>query len=100
MSNEEHRLGDAPVQEAVHDNMIGVMGALDELFNGEHAMPRTKGIPDKRKWGIVVLVFPFGEEPSGRCNFMSNGADRDDLIALFKEMIGKFEAQKQKEKTK
>ena len=92
MSNKEHRLGDAPVQEAVHDNMIGVMGALDELFNGEHAMPRTKGIADKRKWGIVVLVFPFGED-SGRCNYISNGADRRDIVKLFQEQIKRFEDQ-------
>jgi hypothetical protein len=61
------------------------MRTLDEFMNGE-ARGRD------RRTGIVVLMFPFGDV-SGRCNFMSNGADRKDLVTLFKEMIARFEGQ-------
>ena len=61
------------------------MGFLDELFNGKAKGPA-------RKTGIVVLVFPFGDD-TGRCNFMSNGADRADIVTLMKEMIARFEGQ-------
>jgi hypothetical protein len=37
----------------------------------------------------VLLVFEFGDDP-GRCNFISNGADRRDIVTLFKEMIARF----------
>jgi hypothetical protein len=40
----------------------------------------------------VLLVFEFGDDP-GRCNFISNGADRRDIVTLFKEMIARFEGQ-------
>lgn len=79
------RLGDAPVEQAYHERMVGVMGAVDEVFNGD-----AKG-PDKQV-GIVMLVFPYGDT-SGWCNFMSNGADRRDIVTLFKEMIARFEGQ-------
>lgn len=80
----EHRLGDAPIETAHHKQMNELAGALDELFNGEkHG--------NDREVGFVLLVFPFGE--SGRTNFISNGADRRDLIVLFKEMIARFEGQ-------
>jgi hypothetical protein len=59
--------------------------ALDRFFNGD-------GTGDDRETGFVLLVFAYGEH-EGRCNFISNGADRKDLIALFKEMIRRFEGQ-------
>jgi len=61
------------------------MGILDEAFN-----PGELG--KDRKVGIVLLVFPFdGHE--GRCNYISNGADRKDIVTLFKEQIKRFEGQ-------
>jgi hypothetical protein len=41
----------------------------------------------------VLLVFPFGDAEGNRCNFISNGADRKDIVVLFKEMIARFEGQ-------
>jgi hypothetical protein len=79
------RLGDGPVETEYHQTMTAVMAAVDEAFNGD-----AKG-PDK-KTGIVMLVFPYGDK-SGRCNFMSNGADRGDIVTLFKEMIARFDGQ-------
>lgn len=80
-----HSLGDAPIEEKHHDTMNAVAHALDAAFNGE-----DRG--SDRKTGFVLLVYPFGGA-DGRCNFISNGADRADLIVLFKEMIARFEGQ-------
>ena len=44
----------------------------------------------------MLLVFPFnesGDTTGERCNFISNGADRKDIVVLFKEMIARFEGQ-------
>jgi hypothetical protein len=78
-------LGDAPVERQYVEQMTAVIQVVDELFNGP-----LRGA--NRKTGIVMLVFAYGDDP-GRCNFMSNGADRKDLVVLFKEMIARFEGQ-------
>lgn len=77
------RLGDAPIEAALHDKMNAMAGALDDLFNGD-----AKG-PD-RMVGFVVMVFPFGSA-DGRCNYISNGANRKDIVTLMREMIARFE---------
>ena len=82
-------LGDAPIGPEHVRMMNTLAGILDEAFNGD-----AKG--KDRKTGFVLLVFPFtgeGEGTDGRCNFISNGADRKDLVVLFKEMIARFEGQ-------
>lgn len=84
MANEN--LGDAPIQEQYRQNMLAIAEALDETFNGEK---RGK----ERETGFVLLVFPFGDDDGSRCNFISNGADRRDVVTLFKEMIARFEGQ-------
>ena len=80
------RLGDGPIQAEYRAKMNAVARALDEMFNGD-----AKG--NDREAGFVLLVFPFGNTESGRCNFISNGADRKDIVVLFKEMIARFEGQ-------
>ena len=85
MTNPE-RLGDAPIEQQYIDMMNAVARAIDEMFNGE-----LKG--DARKTGFVLMVFPFGEDVEGRCNYISNGAGRDDVVVLMKEMIARFEGQ-------
>lgn len=82
MSN---KLGDAPIDPKYRDQMVVVAGSLDEFFNGA-----ARGAD--RRVGFVLLVFEYGET-EGRCNFISNGADRKDLVTLFKEMIARFEGQ-------
>ena len=62
--------------------MRAIMQTVDEFANDG-----AKGAD--RKIGVVLLMFPFGE--GGRCNFMSNGIDRRDIVTLFKEMIARFE---------
>jgi hypothetical protein len=78
-------LGDAPIEQEYRSKMQAVAMTLDKFFNGE-----LEG--NDRHTGFVLLVFPF-EEREGRCNFISNGADREDVVTLFKEMIQKFSGQ-------
>jgi hypothetical protein len=87
--NPEQRLGDAPIEAEYHEKMVAIGQALDELLNGKI------GGPD-RKTGFVLMVFPF-DDHTGRCNYMSNGADRRDIITLMKEMIARFEGQPEME---
>lgn len=79
------RLGDAPIEPKYIEQMNSLARALDEMFNGE-----VKG--NAREVGFVLLVFEYGEK-EGRCNFISNGADRKDIVTLFREMIARFEGQ-------
>jgi len=85
MTEQPPRLGDAPIQPEYHEQMNRVAQALDQLFNGDD---RGKD----RKVGFVLLVFEYGEQ-EGRCNYISNGADRKDIVTLFKEQIRRFEGQ-------
>jgi hypothetical protein len=81
----DNKIGDAPIQEAYVTMMNEVAWALDGMFNGD-----KRG--RERKTGFVLLVFPFGST-DGRCNYISNGADRRDIVTLFKEQIARFEGQ-------
>jgi hypothetical protein len=65
--------------------MNALARAIDQLFNGD-----KRG--NDRKVGFVLMVYNFGDEP-GRCNYISNGADRKDVVTLMKEMIARFEGQ-------
>lgn len=76
-----HQLGDGPVEEQYIAQMTAVMALIDELFNGKER---------PRHIGVIIMVFPFGDH-EGRCNYMSNGANRDDVVALMKEMVARFE---------
>lgn len=80
------RLGDKPVEPKHHDNMNAVARGLDKIFNGD-----AQGAD--RQTGFVLLVYPFGAAEGARCNFISNGADRRDVVSLMKEMIARFEGQ-------
>jgi hypothetical protein len=78
-------LGDAPIEKEYMVMMNSMAIALNEMFNGD-----TKG--KDRKTGFVLMVFPFAGF-DGRCNYISNGADRRDVVTLMKEMIQRFEGQ-------
>jgi hypothetical protein len=84
----KRRLGDAPIQPEYVVKMNRMAGALDYVFNGG-----AKG--NARKTGFVLMVFPFAEFAAGdsRCNYISNGADRKDVVTLMREMIARFERQ-------
>jgi hypothetical protein len=79
------RLGDKPIDAKYREQMNAVAVTLDEVFNGD-----ARG--GDRKVGFVLLTFEYGEK-QGRCNYISNGADRRDIITLFKEQIKRFEGQ-------
>ncbi len=81
----EHTLGDAPIEEKHRERMIAMARVLDTILNGP-----AKG-PD-RDMGFVLLVFPF-EGRDGRANYISNGADRRDIVTMMKEQIARFEGQ-------
>lgn len=79
------RLGDAPIQPEYYLEMNEIAATLDQIFNGD-----ARG--SARKTGFVLMVFPFGSD-DGRCNYISNGADRKDIVVLMKEQIARFEGQ-------
>jgi hypothetical protein len=87
-SKRRRQLGDAPIEAQYVEKMNALAHAIDELFNGD-----AKG--DARKTGFVLMVFPFGDH--GRCNYISNGPDRRDVVTLMKEMIQRFEGQPEME---
>lgn len=80
------RLGDAPIQEEYRALMNEMAREIDRWFNGD-----ARGVD--RGTGFVLLVFPFGDADGSRCNFISNGADRKDVVTLMREMIARFEGQ-------
>jgi hypothetical protein len=84
--SKEERLGDAPIEDEYAATMNRIALLLDVAFNG-------KNYDDARSTGFVLLVFPFGSK-TGRCNYISNGADREDIVRLFKEQIKRFEGLK------
>jgi len=75
-------LGDLPIQPEFQKKMRAIAEMLDNTFNG-----RVRG-PD-RKVGFILLVFPFGQE-EGRCNYISNGASREDVVKLLEEQVRAF----------
>lgn len=83
-----HMLGDAPIQDEYKEKMNHLARVLDQFFNGE-----ARGAD--RKTGFIIMVYPFGAlaEGDARCNYISNGADRRDVVSLMKEMIARFEGQ-------
>lgn len=83
------RLGDAPIENRFRDMMNQLARSLDTLFNGQ-----AKG--KDRKTGFVLLVFPF-DDHDGRCNYISNGANRKDVVIMMKEQIRRFEGQPEME---
>lgn len=80
-----NELGDGPIESQYREQMQQVARGLDEIFNGDVRGPA-------RKVGFVLLVFEFGSS-DGRCNYISNGADRRDIVVLLKEQIARFEGQ-------
>ena len=83
VNKRDHQLGDGPIEPEYVEKMNILARALDLDFNGG-ARGRD------RKTGFILLVFPYGES-EGRCNYISNGADRRDIIKLLREQANRFE---------
>jgi hypothetical protein len=79
----DHTLGDEPIEPHYIHDMQAVAGALDKIFNPEVTANGHRGT------GFVLLVFPYNSK-DGRCNYISNGADRADIVRLFEEQIENF----------
>lgn len=79
------QLGDQPIEPGFAQQMREVANALDIAFNGN-----ARG--EDRETGFVLLVFPFGSG-DGRCNYISNGADRRDVLKLLEEQAQRFREQ-------
>ena len=79
----KHELGSGPIEPKYVEIMQDLARLLDKAFNGD-----AKGA--NRQTGFVLLVFPFGEG-EGRCNYISNGADRRDIIKLLREQANRFD---------
>lgn len=63
--------------------MNAIAKTLDVVLNGD-----KQGA--ERPVGFVLLVFKFGEK-DGRCNYISNGADRQDIVTLLREQANRFD---------
>jgi hypothetical protein len=83
--NPLHQLGDGPVEARFREQMASLGRGLDAVFNG----PKTG---TDRDVGFVLMVFPLGDA-EGRCNYISNGLDRHDVLNLLKAQAALFEAQ-------
>jgi hypothetical protein len=78
-------LGDGPIEPGHIQQMNMIAYVLDDVFNGDR-----NGEIRERTTGFVLLVFPFNSD-DGRCNYISNGADRKDIARLFREQIARIE---------
>lgn len=83
--SKDQQLGDAPIEDRYAIQMGAVASVIDEVFNGD-----LRG--SARTTGFVLLVFPFGSK-DGRCNYISNGADRRDMVKMLREQADRFESE-------
>jgi len=66
--------------------------ALDRILNGEQNV--SGELKAERKNGFVLMLFPF-DDKSGKCNYITNGASREDVKRMFETQIEALEASKQ-----
>jgi hypothetical protein len=77
-----------PIEDKHLVEMNDLARFLDERFNGP-----LRG--KHRPYGFVLLVFDYGDAKAGRMNYISNGADRADIVVALKEMVANFEGRVQ-----
>lgn len=79
------QLGSAPIDDGFRASMNRLASMLDLFFN--------QGlVGEQRTTGFVLLVFPFGDQER-RCNYISNGADRAEIVKLFREQANRFDTE-------
>ena len=76
-------LGDKPIQPELREMMNELAVRLDNLFNENLK---------NRKNGFCLMVFPLGNNPQRRANYISN-CKREDIIILLREQLARFEGQ-------
>lgn len=81
-------LEDDPVAEGSEEKMQALAAGIDDVLNGD-AHPRPVG--------FILITFNFADFDGGepRANYVSN-ADRADVVAMLRELIGRWEAQEPK----
>jgi hypothetical protein len=77
--------GDGPLEKYYREQMTQLAHFIDMMLNGQKA-----GKPGERETAFVLMVFPFGEQRQGRCNYISNGVNRGDVVKLMEEQILRF----------
>lgn len=70
-----------PITEETREGMNALAKIINIGLNGESL---------DKKWGFALLVFPFGEVPEGRMNYISNGK-REDMVVALKEFVARNE---------
>lgn len=73
--------GEGPVEELYRGAMNGLAMMINEILNPD---------PEKKEHGFCIIMFPFGDVPEPRINFISN-ANRADMICGLKELIANLE---------
>lgn len=84
MPETSHPLSDAESDPGLRQEMTDLAASLDGFFNGNQP-------GQQRTTGFVLLVFPFNAE--GRCDYISNTSDHENLALLFKGLSARFEEQ-------
>lgn len=73
-----------PEQKFEQENyMREIMSTLDYFFNGE-----ARG--EDRKVGIVLLTYPFGDNPDALVNYIGNG-ERAGVLKALKDLVARWE---------
>lgn len=85
--SEEQKTPDHLIELHHRRQMNSLAQAIDEVFNGKVSPGQ------ERKVGFCLLVFPMNSTEKGKCNYISNGADRKNMTSLFREMAARFEGQ-------
>lgn len=80
-----HQYGDAPIEDKHREFMRALAQGIDKLLNGDKT-------GKDRENAFVLMIFPFGDF-DGRCNYISNGVSRKDMVVLLKEQAARFEGQ-------
>ena len=84
---------DQTAPERLQDFLSSIAAALDQILNGKEVL-KDKTL---RKTGFILMIYPYGSIDD-RCNFITNGATRTEIIARLKTQIQTFEDQIAKEK--
>jgi hypothetical protein len=72
-----------PIQQDYREVMNDLAKMIDRILNEDMS---------KRTTGFALLMYPFGEAPKGRINYIGNGERADVLVAL-KELVARWEGQ-------
>ena len=76
-----------PIEDNFIESMNELASILDSIFNAKWKEDSSK---HPREYGFSLFVFPFGENPENRINFISN-TNREDMLQVLREFISKHQ---------